>query len=166
MAPEVVGHAAHAAHVAAVVIAAVAVPWGWAVAERGIGAADESEATERFVRLLAAFPAGDQLEDIGHGHSLFGARAACGTEVFVESHATIVSAAGARVKLAAADPLCRAELVDRAVRDAHHRTGLVRDDEYVQVDELVALAFEEVRDDSGAAKMIAGMRGREVLHLA
>ena len=151
----VIGHPGHTA----IVIATVAVPGCGAIAHGGVGAAHHGEATECLLGLLPAFPAGDELEDVGHRHSLFGARTARGTDIFVKSHGQIVSAGGARVKLAAATGLSGAQLVDRAVGDAHHRPGLVRDDEHIEINKLVALAFEEIGDDCRASQAVTWMRG-------
>lgn len=102
MATEIMGVAAagevigHAGHVAAVV-ATVAVPRGRPIAQRCLGAANKSESPKGLLRLLSTFAAGNKLKDAGHRHSLFGARAARGTDVFVQSHAGIVSALGVTV---------------------------------------------------------------------
>src|SRR5690349_2127821 len=80
----------HAPEAAVIVVTAVVVPGGGAIAEAFFGAAHKREAAEDLACLLAALRAGDKLEDVGHGHALFGARAAGRAEVFVERHGEIV----------------------------------------------------------------------------
>lgn len=52
-------------------------PWGWPIADRGVRDANQGESTEDLPGLLAAFRAGDELDNIRHRHPLFRPGAAC-----------------------------------------------------------------------------------------
>lgn len=80
-------------------IAAFIVPGSGAIADGFICAADEREATNRLARLLAALAAGNELQDITHGHALFSVGAASRTDIFVQSHAQIVEVRHSAVNL-------------------------------------------------------------------
>jgi hypothetical protein len=72
------------------VVAAIIVPGRGAIADRGVGNADNCERTDGLAGLLATLGAGNRLEGIAHGHALFGASATSRTEIFVQRHTAIV----------------------------------------------------------------------------
>lgn len=86
VATEVVGVAVPAVIVATITAIAAVFPRRGAVADAGLGPPEDGEAADHLPGLRVAGGAGDDLEHVVHRHALFGAHAAAGTLVFVESH--------------------------------------------------------------------------------
>ncbi len=84
----------------AVTRVATVLPWCWTVADAFLGPADDGPATDHLLGLLATGGARNELEDIGHRHTLFCPGAARSAIVFVECHARIVGCFPATVNLA------------------------------------------------------------------
>ncbi len=95
MATEVAGAAKVTNGVAAVI---AVVPGSGTIANGSVRNADHGPRADRLSSLLAALRAGDNLEDIGHRHSLVSASATGRTEVFVKGHAQIVRGVGRKGK--------------------------------------------------------------------
>lgn len=77
-----------------VVTAAVAIPWGFTIADTGFRYTNDGEVPQRFSCLFSTLRTGDELDNLGHRHALFSARPTARTEIFVKSHARIVGGPG------------------------------------------------------------------------
>ena len=147
-------------------VSAVGVPGGWTVPETRVGDPDNREVADDLLGLLAATGAGHELEDVGHGHAAFRARAAGRASVFIKSHAEMVDGGPWTVNATRQrSPARRTKLVNGRVADALDGAVGAGEGRDIEDDEVMALAFEEAGHQGARRELVAEMDEAEVLRL-